>query len=64
MKATQELDAAEHDILSRLECIYRIEDESDGAQVSPAKRPRLSEGEVGGSTPVPACRSLYFATIK
>ena len=65
VKANQELDAAEHEIFSRLERLYHSGDESDGAQVlvsvPPAKRPRLSEGEVGGSTPVPARRSLHFA---
>lgn len=56
-----ELDAAEKEVFSRLEGLYPFETECDGAQLPPAKRPRLSEAREGGSIPVSARRSLHFA---
>ena len=55
-----EVHAAENEVFKRLEVSLYSESDAS-ADIPPAKRPRLSEAEVGRSTPVPARKSLNFA---
>ena len=55
-----EVHAAVNEVFKRLEVSLYSESDAS-ADIPPAKRPRLSEVEVGRSTPVPARKSLNFA---
>ena len=55
-----EVHAAVNEVFKRLEVSLYSESDAS-ADIPPAKRPRLSEAEVGRSTPVPARKSLNFA---
>ena len=52
--------ATENEVFRWLEVSLYSESDAD-TDIPPTKRPRLSDAEVGWSTPVPACRSLNLA---